>query len=214
MRHFELHPFNNPMGIQVGHFLGVANTLINGAPIFRKGYYFQPSNIVNFFGNSKLTNLNALDSVKQNLNETAKFNISNNPNLTDCTWICRLKAAGHDLWKVNMSDNPAPCNNATTVINTHGYCLITSEGQVQIKKKQVLVYPNPTNDQFYIQIDPEIKAARVKIFNSAGILLHEAILSGDISQGFSVDNFNPGLLFVHVFDKTGKLISTEKVVKY
>jgi len=75
------------------------------------------------------------------------------------------------------------------------------------------VYPNPTNDKFYLELDPSYRDANiiVNIYGMVGGLVQKEQLTGNNRYEFSLSGKNTGVYFIRVM--AGDRIDTKKVIK-
>ncbi|MCK9422000.1 MAG: T9SS type A sorting domain-containing protein [Bacteroidales bacterium] len=75
------------------------------------------------------------------------------------------------------------------------------------------VYPNPTNDKFYLELDPTYRDAQahVQIFGMVGGLIQKEELTGSDRYEFSLGGKSPGIYFIRVL--VGDRLETKKIIK-
>jgi len=75
------------------------------------------------------------------------------------------------------------------------------------------VYPNPTNDKFYLELDPAYQDAQtqVHIYGMVGGLIQKQEVTGSNRYEFSLGDKTPGIYFIRVM--TGDRFETKKIVK-
>ncbi len=77
---------------------------------------------------------------------------------------------------------------------------------------KIKLFPNPTTTEISLELPAEIEANQVEIYSVSGQRMNLSLLSQS-SQNISVAHFPPGIYFLRVDDKQGKIIGTEKFVK-
>lgn len=75
------------------------------------------------------------------------------------------------------------------------------------------VYPNPTNDNFYIELDPTFRDTKtvVYIFGMVGDLIRQEEVMGNDRYEFSLGGKTPGIYFIRVF--CGDKLGSQKIIK-
>ena len=75
------------------------------------------------------------------------------------------------------------------------------------------VYPNPTNDKFYLELDPSYRDANiiVHIYGMVGGLVQKEQLTGNNRYEFSLSGKNSGVYFIRVM--AGDRLETKKIIK-
>jgi len=114
-----------------------------------------------------------------------------------CTFI------GENLGPATILNNATGCNSRPEVQNE---CTILSVDELAID--HIKFYPNPATDQFTIY-DPNNLVQKSEIINSQGKVLN--IIDRDLSD-ISISSLSPGIYFVRVYDKTGGLLKTGKLI--
>ena len=85
--------------------------------------------------------------------------------------------------------------------------------QQKTKWKTLNIYPNPTNDVFYVEDIEELKyPLEISIFDTKGQLLTQKKLSAS-SQNISVENLPKALYFVDIIDKNNKRYVSKLLLK-
>ena len=75
----------------------------------------------------------------------------------------------------------------------------------------VLVFPNPTIDKFYIQLDKGVKEMQIKLVDATGKAVYEVSnLTGNNIE-MKASDLNHGIYFIQIYDKN-KLIGRSKIV--
>lgn len=76
------------------------------------------------------------------------------------------------------------------------------------------VYPNPTSDKFYLELDPNLRDTKavVKIVGMVGGLLMHHEVSGNDRYEFSLREYPQGIYFISV--TAGDRIKTKKLIKH
>lgn len=88
--------------------------------------------------------------------------------------------------------------------------LITQAGQVIKTNKQILLYPNPSNGNFIIEINLEKNLShQLEVYNNIGDLVYKIEIK-DSKTGINLSSLNKGLYFLKIFD--GKQNHIEKVL--
>jgi len=75
------------------------------------------------------------------------------------------------------------------------------------------VYPNPTNDKFYLEMDPTYldSQVQVQIFGMVGGLIRKEELTGNNRYEFSLGGKPAGIYFIRVL--VGDRLETKKIIK-
>jgi hypothetical protein len=75
------------------------------------------------------------------------------------------------------------------------------------------IYPNPTNDKFYLELDPAFRDSRtvVHIFGIVGDLIQKEEVIGNDRYEFSLGGKTPGIYFFQVM--AGDRLETKKIIK-
>ncbi len=101
------------------------------------------------------------------------------------------------------------------IVTKNGLCVDTSNiykvnntaiNDVDNIAAQISLYPNPANNQVYISAPVSI---RVSIYTLEG----KQIMPLTDTRAFSVSSLAEGLYFIHFYDKKGKLVKVDKLVK-
>ena len=75
------------------------------------------------------------------------------------------------------------------------------------------VYPNPTNDKFYLELNPALQDTKsiVQIFGMVGNLIRKMDVIGDTRYEFSLGGKPKGIYFIRVM--AGDRLETQKIIK-
>ncbi|MCX6280144.1 MAG: T9SS type A sorting domain-containing protein, partial [Bacteroidetes bacterium] len=75
------------------------------------------------------------------------------------------------------------------------------------------VYPNPTSDKFYIEMEPALRNqnTKIQIFNMIGELIESKEVIGNNGYSFFLGKFAPGIYLIQV--NSGDRIEIKKIVK-
>jgi hypothetical protein len=76
-------------------------------------------------------------------------------------------------------------------------------------KGKFLVYPNPTNEYFYVSFPNGIEKAEIKLYNSIGQKISEKDLNS--SNLISMENLTSGVYFYKIVSNS--LIQSGKIIK-
>ncbi len=90
---------------------------------------------------------------------------------------------------------------------------VTSTAPVDAGNISMVIYPNPTNDQFTVRLTgmPGHTAATLKIFTAMGVQIHESTVVNGRWPNISLSQCGPGIYLVQVVQGSG--IFTGKVIK-
>ena len=66
----------------------------------------------------------------------------------------------------------------------------------------VKLYPNPTNEKFYIELPEEIESANVKIMDVAGRVVYKTHIDNIINK-ILLSNFPKGMYYINLTANTG-----------
>ena len=75
----------------------------------------------------------------------------------------------------------------------------------------VLVFPNPTIDKFYLQLDQELQNAQIKLVDANGREVYEMNHINGNNIEMKATNLKAGVYFIQIYDKN-KLIGRSKVL--
>jgi hypothetical protein len=150
--------------------------------------------------NITLTYLNEVgDSI-----ETISFRIPGNQNPTQLLAFDdeRLAIVGsHNCCNLNADIGPGK----TFLYLQEGFTSVWPVSDVH----DLMVYPNPANDEVYVNTFEADVIARIKLFSSTGIFVRENVVN---NSGISVKDLEPGLYYlVGISDK--KVVSRGRFVK-
>ena len=151
--------------------------------------------------NALLTSLNGLDNIDPT--SINALYLQNSDLLAGCAVpsICGFLEINNG--PAVISGNASGCNSRSEVESDCTFLTVDD-----IVKENIKLYPNPTTDIFTIS-DPYGAVIKYEIFSSTGRL----ILSVENSlNNISISSYPSGLYFIKLYDKSGFLITTEKLV--
>lgn len=94
--------------------------------------------------------------------------------------------------------------------NIKGTMLTVPDFDEEYTPEDIVIFPNPTKDQFNIKVYNEsIKATSIKVFDVNGKL---ALLSYDTEQ-INVSSLSTGTYIIQVIGKNNEILKSEKVIK-
>ena len=99
---------------------------------------------------------------------------------------------------------------STLIIDNLSFDIQTSYDQQTNDSEEMLVYPNPASEEFFIQF-PVDKKYEVVIMNSCGTLMEKRNCSS-AKEKFDVDNYAPGLYFINAFWE-GEISSRKLIIR-
>lgn len=77
--------------------------------------------------------------------------------------------------------------------------------------KSVNLYPNPTKDEFNVEISKDIHEFSVEVYNQLGALVYSEKVSNSNTLNVNVDSLNSGVYFVHIKTNFGTV--TKRITK-
>lgn len=131
------------------------------------------------------------NSILKNNNRTTNTYDANNNELTDL----------YESWQSNAWKKDQ-------LTSSYYNCTTVGLKELQKSNSNVLIYPNPALSELFIKTNLEYAA--IHILNSNG---REVGFSKENEKSIFVLNLAPGIYFVQVFDKSGKILATEKFIK-
>ncbi len=183
-----------------------------------------------YFANNALTNLEALSNLtdpnyvalgivdEQNLTSLSGLEnmnpeqigivvIQNNSQLSTCEVesICGYLASNPDPSLYIIENNAPGCDTEIEVIDA---CTLSVD-EVDLETSVISFYPNPTEDDLYIDIKGDIEVKNITIYNSMGQLVRTFNGSHKL---MNVSKMDSGVYFVKVNTINGE-IYTQKIIK-
>ncbi|MCD4698310.1 MAG: T9SS type A sorting domain-containing protein, partial [Bacteroidales bacterium] len=117
-----------------------------------------------------------------------------------------LKSPDGQCWKGTVDDN------GSFAFESIDCNMITGENKTPVVQPQTArIFPNPAGNKLSIELPIEIVQAFVALYNEQGILLRRKKLHGG-NNSISLKRLPYGVLVVKVFNISGELLSSEKVI--
>ncbi|SFZ94336.1 Por secretion system C-terminal sorting domain-containing protein [Flaviramulus basaltis] len=153
-----------------------------------------------------LTSLSGLDNLNPEHIITAL--IQNNSQLSTCEVesICGYLASNPDPNYYLIENNATGCNTEIEVIDA---CATLSIDEADLETSVISFYPNPTQDDLYMDVKGNIEVKNITIYNIMGQLVRTLNGSHEL---INVSKMDSGVYFVKVNTKTGE-VYTQKIIK-
>lgn len=116
--------------------------------------------------------------------------------LSSGTWIISVQALDNNL-----------CPVYDTLSLTVGNCVLDTPE----KNAHWHIFPNPTNDKLMIHSFSTV-IGQIDLIDAAGRRINTHSFNGNMIE-LSLENYNTGIYFVHIYDYSGNLITVERVSK-
>lgn len=121
------------------------------------------------------------------------------------TWITLLIESG-------KTNHVRFANNTTGwVVGDYGTILKIDDFTVQVSEyfavSEMMVYPNPTSDYLYVEIEKKFKLKGLKLFNTKGELVKEGS-----SESMSIAKLPAGMYLLRIITNEG--IAQKQIIKY
>ncbi len=117
-----------------------------------------------------------------------------------------LKSPDGQCWKGTAS------NDGDFILENVDCSQLTgNENPSDVSQKAARIFPNPTGNKVFVEIPAGTRQPYVSVYNEQGVLL----LSMELSPGknpVSLKRIAKGVLIVKVFNSSGEIISTEKIM--
>ena len=97
-----------------------------------------------------------------------------------------------------------------SVDSAHTLCSNVGISEYSPNENSISIFPNPTKDNFTININAEIKKAQIEIYNVMGEKIHTEIISAASSKEIYLRNISSGIYFVKVYN--GQNQYTKKLI--
>lgn len=83
-------------------------------------------------------------------------------------------------------------------VETHAIDMdIIEEEGMEVEQLDFTYYPNPTNNEFNIEVSSELENAQIQIFNAVGALTFDGDITG-MKETIDVSQYNPGMYFARI----------------
>ncbi len=137
----------------------------------------------------------------------AKLQVNGNIFIDDANSGLILKSPDGQCWKGTIDDN-----GSFTFENIDCNLVTGNNEDSGISQQQTAhIFPNPAGNKIYIEIPVGLQQTYMALYNEQGILLQ----SKDLQEGrnaVSLKKIQSGIIVVKIFNVTGELVSTEKVM--
>ncbi len=166
--------------------------------------------------NTKMTSLSGLDNLASIGGDLYLFF---NFFLTDCCPVEPLIPTGVGGNTIiaangngcqNVAAIQQACNGQPIIINVDETNIFQNFDAMQSEKIQTHIYPNPTNDILNVLVLDSFESGKMTLLSSMGQIILERELKKDNFYSLSVDDYAPGLYFLHI--EVDGNTQTEKVM--
>ncbi len=136
----------------------------------------------------------------------AKLQVNGNIFIDDDNSGLILKSPDGQCWKGTIDDN------GSFTFESIDCNLVSGKDEIQTPSlHQIDIFPNPAGNKLFVQIPAKIKNVRVAIYNEQGVLLQKRVLTSG-RNSISLKKMSKGVIIVKVYNVTGDLISSEKIM--
>lgn len=87
---------------------------------------------------------------------------------------------------------------------------VTSDGMINLKDKQVLLYPNPASTSFMVETEQVIE--QIEIINSLGVPVYRNRIK-EKRYTINISNFPEGIYFINIQSSTGSYITRKLLIR-
>jgi hypothetical protein len=78
---------------------------------------------------------------------------------------------------------------------------------------EIKMYPIPTTDFLNVEM-PDIKASKIEIINMCGLVVNTTATYGNPKTEISLNNLNPGLYIVNIYNAENIIVARRKITKH
>lgn len=79
-------------------------------------------------------------------------------------------------------------------------------------QKPIMVFPNPTTSELYVQIENNAEPLQINILNAEGKIIAQQNMETDLTQ-ISFEPMEAGIYFIQIIDKQTNSFKTHKIIK-
>lgn len=79
-------------------------------------------------------------------------------------------------------------------------------------QKPIMVFPNPTTSELYLQIESNVEPLQINILNAEGKIVAQQNMETDLTQ-ISLEPMEAGIYFIQIIDKQTHSFKTHKIIK-
>ena len=118
-----------------------------------------------------------------------------------------MKSPDGQCWRGTL-DNNGVLNFSSTACPE----VTTSSSENPLPESPVLIYPNPTGDKVFVEIEHGFENVRAEVINSTG---EKVFVTGSNNTGFYIDlsKNKPGVYMVNFYGTNDQWLSTNKIIR-
>jgi hypothetical protein len=140
-------------------------------------------------------------------NSVSHYEVERSANARDFGKIAAVGSLGNGIRQYSLTDPAVATGNVyyrvrqVDLDGSYSYSRIVSVSAPD--GIQLRAYPNPTRDRVTVEVGAAYVGTRLRLINSAGVLLQQLNLS-EPTTTLSIQHFTPGIYMLYTFD--GKVV--------